>query len=66
MEYENKMNAIIEWAESKSSFDASTFTGMKDFYESEWGGHFTISMKSAIDNVYDKWKVGKWAKNNGY
>ena len=55
---EEMLDRILEWAETKDKFDASTFEGIKDHYEKY--DEFTSRQIDAIENVYSKWKIDKW------
>jgi hypothetical protein len=61
VDYETKLERIIEWASDKSFFNESTFIGIQDFYDEHC--IFTISQETAIDNVYYKWKIDELYEN---
>jgi hypothetical protein len=58
MSYEFMLDRILEWSESNPKFDATTFEGIKEHYETY--DEFTYLQENAIENVYYKWKIDKW------
>jgi len=60
MEY--KLHSIIAWARDKPAFNCATFNGIKENYAKYH--KFTKKQEIAIDNVFYKWKIEDWARNN--
>ena len=59
MDCSDKCELILKWAKGTGAkFDTSIV---------DWGieHEFTDSQESAIDNIYEKWKVDLWAKKTG-
>ena len=64
-DYERMLGRILEWAETKNTFNADTFEGIQDNYENY--GEFTRGQETAIENVYVKWRIEEWYnKTNPY
>jgi len=57
-DYERMLSRILEWSETKCTFDATTFEGIQDNYQEY--GDFTMGQESAIENVYNNWRIEKW------
>jgi len=57
-ESEDMLDSILEWANINPNFNADTFEGIQDYYDTH--DRFTMSQEIAIENVYYKWKIDKW------
>jgi hypothetical protein len=53
--YEDKCNAILEWAKGKPGFDPEFVENMLDVIEG--GGELTERQGNAIDNIISKWRI---------
>lgn len=59
--YEVMLKQIILYSKENAKFNASTFYGIYTTYSDF--DDFTDRQKSAISNVYEKWKIEKWYNN---
>ena len=62
-DYETKLDRILQWVETKPTFDDSVFVGIQDYHDNH--SLFTLNQEIAIDNVYYGWKVDVWHRKNG-
>lgn len=59
MTIEEKLNAVLEWAEStgiKKGFDADFIYSLKEYYEEY--DTLTDRQENALDSIIEKWNIG--------
>ncbi len=59
--YEMMLDRIIAYSNVNKKFNGYTFQGIKNNYDEY--SNFTERQKSAILNVYNKWKIENWYNN---